>query len=103
MKKTKKILLNHYTIFYILWIFFLVLWKLPRLYIGFPLSYSVGKYFLSVSNLILMILLPIYSIILVVKDILKKRYLIAVVNLIIITILVFVWLYLRRLGIEKME
>lgn len=59
-----------------------------------------GKAVPALLNLILEITLPIYTIILIVKDILKKRYWIALINIIVVTILVFVWLYLRQLGID---
>lgn len=99
----KKIFLNRYTIFYILWAIFLILWLLPRMYIAIIPYNAESKPGLPLLNLALMLILPIYSIIIIVKDIIKKHYWIALINIVIITILVFVWLYLRRLGIEKLH
>jgi len=96
----KKFFLNKYTIFYILWVILLGLWRLPRMWIAIIPYNNEGKAVPALLNLILEITLPIYTIILIVKDILKKRYWIALINIIVVTILVFVWLYLRQLGID---
>src|SRR5699024_1136595 len=99
----KKFFLNRYAILYLLWGYFLILWRLPRDYIAVVAYNNNGVFILAISNLILTFFLPIYTIILIVKDILKKRYWIALINSVAVTILVFVWLYLRQLGIDKLN
>lgn len=96
----KRFFLNRYTIYYLLWIYLLGLWRLPRMWIAIMPYNAEGKTVFGLSNLLLMILLPIYTIILIVKDIIKKRYWVAMVNIVVVTALVFIWLYLRQQGID---
>lgn len=76
------------------------MWRLPRMWIAIIPYNTEGKVIFGLPNLFLMIILPIYTIILIVKDIIKKRYWIALINIVTITGLIFVWLYLRQLGIH---
>jgi len=96
----KKSFLNRYTIYYLLWLYFLFLLTLPRAYIV-PAPYNVhGKLFLGLSAWILVLVLPIYSIVLIMKDIKRKKYGVAIVNTIFIIFLSWLFLYLFDRGIE---
>lgn len=93
-----KLKINRYSVFYFLFICFLLLLLLPRGYILWIPYNAAMKPVLAFVFTTLLFITPIYAIVLLVKELLKKRYNIFLIHLVMIISLTLLGLYLIRLG-----
>lgn len=80
-------ILNRYTIFYVLYVFYLIGGSLPEQYTIVPFPYYYPETLLAKFLIGLFFVLPVYFLIIEVWDLLLKRYKIALINLFMVVFL----------------
>jgi|SRR5699024_1615515 len=83
----KKFFLNKYTIFYILYVGYLIGGSLPGQYNIVPVPYYDPPNIIAEIIMYLFFILPIYFLILLIWDLFKKRYKVFILNIIVASVL----------------
>lgn len=83
----KTSILNKYTFFYLLYLYYLIGGSLPEGYAIIPAAYYYPETFIAKSLIWLFYILPVYFFIIEIWDLMLKRYKIALINFILVVIL----------------
>lgn len=98
----KKFFLNRYTIFYILYLYYLIGGSLPGQYAIMPVPYYFPETFIAKTLIGLFYILSIYFFVLLIWDILRKKYRIAIVNIFVAGILFVSYQLIARKALKPL-